>query len=111
MPAAPLLITINPYLAQPCQFERDREALMSCPEHFDNRAAAYRQLAQNSSDPRFAGDMFEIASMFSSMAIDLRLLTQTPPKRERHRSWTWARRGWLRVERQLPLEVPPPLRG
>lgn len=84
---------------------------MSCPEHFDSRAAAYRQLAQNSSDPRLAGDMFEIASMFSSMAIDLRLLRQTSPKPQLHSSWNWARLGRLRRERHLPLEVAPPLRA
>lgn len=84
---------------------------MSCPEHFDSRAAAYRQLAQDSTDPRLAEDMFEIASMFSSMANDLRLLRQTSPKRQLHSSWNWARLGPVRSERHLPLEVSPPLRA
>lgn len=78
---------------------------MSNPEHFDSRAAAYRQLALNSSDPRLAGDMFEIASMFGSMANDLRLLRQARPKCQTHGTRILARLAWLRLERPHPLAI------
>jgi hypothetical protein len=55
---------------------------MSNPEHFRSRAAAYRQIAQNSLDERTAGDMFEIANHFNSMADALTRLGPAPKKRQ-----------------------------
>lgn len=49
---------------------------MLSPEHFRSRAAEYRQLAEGSQDERRAGDLFEIAEMFKSMADDLTLMRQ-----------------------------------
>ena len=47
---------------------------MSHPRHFRSRAAAYRQLARESRNEHHAGDMFEIANLFDSIANDLALL-------------------------------------
>ena len=49
---------------------------MSNLEHFRSRAAEYRRLAQDSRDERRAGDLFEIANLFDSMAAHPTFLTK-----------------------------------
>jgi hypothetical protein len=44
---------------------------MPNPDHFQNRATAYRQAAEDSNDEWIRGNMFEISSLFSAMADDL----------------------------------------
>jgi hypothetical protein len=47
---------------------------MSNPEHFRGRADVYLQLALDCTDERNAETLFDIASMFNSMANELTLL-------------------------------------
>jgi len=76
---------------------------MSNPEHFRRRATAYRQLAQESLNEEIAGDMFEIAKMFNSMADDLTLLWQTPEKHQPRVSWISEIFAGMHLERPRPL--------
>jgi hypothetical protein len=54
---------------------------MTNPDFFCQRAASYRQLAQDSEDQDRAGDLFEVAALFDAMAADLDLLNRA--KREK----------------------------
>lgn len=58
---------------------------MSNPEHFRSRAALYRQLAQNAKEERRAGDMFEIANLFTSMADELTLRMRPKPQQPKRK--------------------------
>ncbi|HTQ12696.1 MAG TPA: hypothetical protein VMH86_02380 [Rhizomicrobium sp.] len=44
---------------------------MSNPRYFRSRAAEYRRLALDCADEQQAGNLFEIAGMFDSMAADM----------------------------------------
>ena len=65
---------------------------MPFPENFRSRASEYRRIAQNSQDQKRAGEVFEIAHLFDSMADNLRL--SMPPATARPKpldSGIWAR--------------------
>lgn len=68
---------------------------MSNPEHFRSRADAYRRFAHDSRDEVHAGDMFEIANLFNSMADDLARLRQPTPMRVLRTSGGSAALTWI----------------
>ena len=79
---------------------------MTNPEHFRSRAAAYRRLALASLDERCAGDLFEIASLFNSMADDLTFLIRpSRPPSQPQASAISAILAWARSLLPLSLAV------
>jgi hypothetical protein len=68
---------------------------MSYVDYFRSRASAYRQLANESEDEKISGDMYEIASMFSRMADDLRDRELVPIRNPARSHLFEELRGWL----------------